>query len=1064
MEKDEHSENETFHQEGIHDIDLSQDPMEMGAGEDENAPHEPWKALIFYMDKYRIIRKGEGRDPEEEGKAFLAQGERVTLPFTVDVEGSKTPYRLYPVSSTKTINAAVKVLEKDLDKEVRKDSSNRLDEETIRGIITLCDFLFSGACSHPNGNFMLHKTKIVDGERQLSLRPHGRRVWQLAQRLEKYIEMSNELGKRRGKEANLPKSNAIMIVEQELQSSKSRWKIMENPEFRGEDPMSAGDSLESMRENLGFEPTRGAVAARSWGQNTEEEEIIAEETDQRAWIGLSTGGPDVLQFREQTRGNVMSESPKDWIWDFSGDEDPLEYVTNYVCSQAKPCLEEALGLLNHAAIAGPSSNVGSMALTLDAGNKNNPDSYWKIIKRISSRFPSTRPEEHQTAKKLDCARFHLSLDTINRRAGIDTEEFRSAFLDRIHAVLKEDRQANRFLTRNDVLLETLGKIRPEWDAQKRDQWLEELQTFGVGAYENSKAMEANRKRLLSYLNSVFETPRKEFEKTMSDPTKLGETKERLQAVLESATEGFYAYLSGKTGQMTRRELRFKVASIKERADRLGDELLAGKMTEMGRFISGISAQIKSGDWHRNEKANKDTIFRFLLTMLETPKGEGPEFPGSVEPAGKDPLEISVDFLRAFSNEKEFPAGKTTLNNALELFAARQAEESGGKLTSALKKISKSRQESIPVIKNREKSLEGALAILDEVHGETEPEIKLSEKFSRELDLLDVPEAAELTSYRPDPFEDPECPILNADGGLESELPAAIDWLEKKVGGLGTDINADAKELLEMKRCEALATRLLGIASEAGDKEQTSRLMEISATAKRKGDQRLRESWKFWKGVNYLRQNIQSRREPERFQFGGPARGTLQNVIAILNARLAGRKPGEKEQMESKEKLRQFHLTTTRKRTLKNCGAVPMALWLSEAEKGTKKKITHEDLVEKLKERLTACRVCLEISENDSEMEGEIARFRLGMAEDKNALNAFALEQCIYMLEDKEKLAEGLGWINQHPKESKAAFEQGIDNPCLVAERASEILSPNPSGLGSPSPSKGKEEEPAAMAI
>jgi hypothetical protein len=135
--------------------------------------------------------------------------------------------------------------------------------------------------------------------------------------------------------------------------------------------------------------------------------------------------------------------------------------------------------------------------------------------------------------------------------------------------------------------------------------------MAVGAYENSVGMEKERKKLLSRLNHLFKTPREEWEKArILPPTQQGEAIDKIHNVLSSAAGAFYSYLSGKTGQLTRRELRTKVYSLKTAAEKRGDKDKVEAFTEMGRFISSISSQIKSGEWYEKEAENKKLSSRF----------------------------------------------------------------------------------------------------------------------------------------------------------------------------------------------------------------------------------------------------------------------------------------------------------------------------------------------------------------------------------------------------------------------------------------------------------------------
>jgi molecular chaperone GrpE (heat shock protein) len=96
--------------------------------------------------------------------------------------------------------------------------------------------------------------------------------------------------------------------------------------------------------------------------------------------------------------------------------------------------------------------------------------------------------------------------------------------------------------------------------------------------------------------------------------------------------------------------------------------------------------------------------------------------------------------------------------------------------------------------------------------------------------------------------------------------------------------------------------------------------------------------------------------------------------------------------------------------------VPIALWLSEKENGTKTKITQEEFINTLESRLKACKVCLEINEADNTIEEKLHGYNEREKEDRNAINTYIIDHCIRMLEDKDSLTSGLELINKNPKQ------------------------------------------------
>lgn len=912
--------------------------MQVGGEPEELAPNEPWQNLCFMLEKFCIISAPDG-DREKATEEFLMKGESVDLPEVIDTNGEKTPYRLFPMACYSVINSCVKLLERDLEREVNGGALDETAQKVAIGTMCLADILFAGACTSPDGKFSIHWVRKDAGE--ITLNPHGRRIKQLAARLEKYRTARVAMASQSGQELNLPTLSCRPTVEQDIKASYAQWKVVDPKRWDGRKPWEITDSLDSLKENLGMEaiesgrmPTGGIA-----GDFEDRAEIHNDIVAQRAWLGLPEGSiPETLRYNETQRGNILAQTPKAWIWNYT--DDPLAYAVDYVCSNAKPCLEEAHGLLAKSQEDPRYSEAGSLALMFDSQSKNNPDSYWKIIKRISSHFSSARGTDPESVlRKLDCARFTVCLEMTNRKLGVNPEEFQRIFQEKVHQVLA-DPARREAVTRNELLLETLKETKSAkekgWGQIDEEIWLEHLQSSAVGAYENSVGMEAERRRLLGKLNHLFKTPREELERTRDADEGRDEVTQKLHGILSSASEAFYIYLSGKTGQMTRRELRTKVYAMKSAAEKRGKMDLAERLGTTGKFLASISGQIKSGDWFRNKKANKEAIFNFLATMLEAPQTGKVEFPGSKEPEPKDPLEITCDFLRAIGSKA--PMGGYTIERNMEDFREYDASNEGGQLTAALKKITKNKdrnekergkQTLTGMISERKQTLEAAIALADRIHGSPEPLKALHREMEEQAEILRAPQNL-----------DPEENV-----GFEKNLF-------------------------------------------------------------------------FWKGLHYLAQNIQSRKEEERFQVSATGKGTLQNLIAMAKAKLKNKDIRRKDG----ESLQQFALTKTRERSLLSNLAVPLALWLEKDIKGTKTKVSHEDFVSGLKDRLAACEVCLQISENDKDMEKKTAEFEESHRVAKIVTNSYIIAEVIGSLEEPEDMAKGLDWEVKNPKAAALLLE------------------------------------------
>ena len=912
--------------------------------EEEQAPNEPWANLCFILEKFCII-SGENR--EQAAKEFLMAGEKVDLPRVMDKNGEKTPYRLFPMACYSVINSCVKLLERDLEMEINGGTPDEETERTAVGAMCLADMLFAGACTSPDGKFSIHWVRIDKGE--IALNPHGRRIKQLAARLGKYRTARLELAEKAGKELSLPSLSCKTTVEQDIQMSLSQWGMIDPRNWDGRAPWEITDSVESMKENLGVEAIAYDTPIGSLGSEFEDRAAIHDDViAQRAWLDLPVGSiPENLRYHETQRGNILAQTPKAWIWSYA--EDPLEFAVDYMCSNAKPCLEEAHGLLTKAQEDPRFEEAGSLALVFDSQSKNNPDSYWKLIKRVAGHFSSSRgPDPEAVLRKLDCARFTVCLEMTNRRLGVDPDEFQRIFQEKIHKILGDPKRRET-VTRNELLLETLGETKAakdkNWGAPDLEIWLEHLQTSAVGAYENSVGMEAERKRLLGMINHLFKTPREELEEAKRSGVGQEEVAVKLHGILTSATNAFYEYLSGKTGQMTRRELRTKVYAMKKSAEDRGKADLAQRLGTTGKFLSSISGQIKSGEWYSNKAANKEAIFNFLATMLECPKSGPVEFPGSKEPEPKDPLEITCDFLKAIGINS--PMGGGMIASAMADFEEYESSKEGGQLLAALKKITKGKTEKedergpkqtlTGMIGERKRTLEEAIEISESIHTAKDPLRELHQKME---------EAAE---------------ILRAPQRLDSEE-----------------------------------------------------------------NEKFEKNLYFWKGLHYLTQNIQSRKEDERYQVSATGKGTLQNLIAMAKAKLKNKDIRRKDGGT----LQQFGLTKTRERSLLSNVAVPLALWLEKDTKGTKTKITHEEFVGGLKDRLKACEVCLQISEDDQDMEKKTEEFKTAHKKARVMTNSFLIADAIGALEEPKELAAGLAWEMKEPKASAklAEYRPDLDTP------------------------------------
>lgn len=916
------------------------------------APSDPWQNLCYMLEKYRVIAPSD--NAEEEAKALLLQGEQAAPPDVIDIDGERIPYRRFPRACRSVINSCVKFLEKGLENQINGGAVSPEAEKMAIGAMCLADNFFEGACTSPDGKFSIHQ--VNKANKRLALNPHGRWIKQLAAKLEKYRSVRLELAKQAGASLELPPLSCTTTVMQDIRASLAQWSPVDPETSDGSKPWEMMDSLDSLKENLGVEAVSpGFSGSDDTEENFEEKaETHDEIIDQQRWLRLPEGsvGSPLFAQTDVQRGNILSRTPKAWIWNYA--EDPLQFAVDYVCDNAKPCLEEAHNMLVRAGENRRLSELGSQALILDSQNKNNPDSFWKVIKRISENFSSSRGEDPEALlRKLDCARFTVCLKMTNLKLGINPDEFQRVFQEKIHKVLADPKRRET-VTRNELLMETLtetdaGKT---WGTQQRETWLEHLQTAAIGAYENSVGMEAERKRLLDRLNHLFKTPREELERTQ---TREGQEEiiGKIHGILTGAADAFYTYLSGKTGQMTRRELRTKIYALKTSAEKRGKHDLAERLSETGRFISSISSQIKSGEWYSRKEANKQIIFNFLATMLECPKSGALEFPGSKEPDAKDPLQITCDFLRAVGTNAPM-GGKTIAEN---LDSCREYEEAteGGQIAKALRKVTKN------------------------LHRPTKPGEKANGRGREQK------------------------PVVPSLLDRRQTLGSAIETAEK--------IHGAKDPLRELYRAV----------------EQEIEVLRTPQTLDAAQNERFEKNLYFWKGLCYLTQNIQSRKEDERFQVSSTGKATLQNLISMANAKLRNK---EIRRQKDGSALAQFSLTKTRERSLLSNLVVPLALWLAKETKGVKTKISHEEFVGGLREKRAAAEILLQVAESDQDIERKTEEFRAERERAKRLTNSFVLEEIISTLENPQDLAKGLTWEMENPTAATRLVESHpeLDTP------------------------------------
>ena len=920
---------------------LKENEQELEQDMQNEAPAEPWANLAYMLNKYCIT----ANDSVEETKRFLSQGDKVELPQTIKFADRPTiPYRIYPTCAYQVINSCVKLLEVNLNNELSGKRESAETKKQLIGAMCLADQLFHFACSSPDSKFTIYKTRDEASPAGKDvLNPHGRRIKQLADRLHRY-HISQQIGlKDSGIE--LPELTCKLVLEDELKQGKL---------------LEMADSLDRMRDSTGYEATEGAIGSEEtfYDPNFEDlAEASSEMVDQATWTGISGGGfGSTLNVRDVQRANVLSRSPKAWIWNYN--ESPMEFVVNYLASNSYPALEEAHTLLARGIEDVKIREAATLAICVQTHTKRNPDNFWKIIKKISTNFDGNRGiDMEKTIQKLDCARFTICLDTNNLRSGINPESFQKVFKEKVHQILGDEKRRD-LVTRNELLLETLAQVTalPEnggkaWDKIQQDQWLENLQTMAVGSYENSIGMENQRKQLLNRLNHLFRVPREELERTRHSPQENAEVAAKLDNMLGAAADAFHGYLSGKTGQMARRELRTKILSMREDAEKRGRHDLAQKLTDFSKFVTSISSQVKSGEWYSRKDANKDQLFEFLALMLHTPKTGELEFPGSKEPEARDSVEITCDFLQALQN-KETEMGKRTIEENLEMARDFEMEHEGGRLTVALGQISKSA--------GRERKSDKG-----------KPKKSTSAKNETRRDMLEKAiELCEVIYGSPSPTET-----------LKQIIDSQVEILRKP-----QTLNPEEQGLFK-------------------------------------------ENLKFWQAMHHLTHNQPN--VDEHFEINSFGRATIQNIVAIANAKLENREIVDKNGV----RMQQFNLSKTRERAMLSCVTIPLGLWLANDEKGGQKKRSHAEFIQELQTSKNACDIALDITSSDTEIDEKLTDFKIVREKVKFRINTELVGEIINSLNNPADIAAGLDWEIRNPEKAAEIFTKNpeIDSPIALIQ-------------------------------
>lgn len=713
----------------------------------------PWENLCEMLIKYRIVNPHENEDKNDAVDRFLRQGKSISLPTVIQDEGRPKPYKMWPSCATECINSLVKHLEADFSDEISSLPRDEEDNQEILGCIELCDVLFQGAASDPRGQISLHKkSKIKVGE--IELNRHGRRLKNLSRRLESYrISKKNWLKSRGDKLSELFEgpTSALAIVAKEVKNSQIWWnQTKSNNQKNPWDMESSLDySFDAQNEaNMsGWNPNMGSQDYDENEENTSQlefEEDAEEYRNQGEYLGVDFDRPLAAlgKGRQDTKGNVMSR-PRHWIWRYQ--EDPLQYTVSYLARQISPGIEDAHSTLSLSFGKPELQETGGTFLLVNPKHKTNPTDWWKIMTRIADRNKVGRDlESDETLQKLDTARFLLSLEQINQKWGIDHQSFLELWEDRVNELTST---ADQTTLRNQALIQTLEKTQEKnnipWDAQKSHQWLENLQTFAIGSYENSVAMENQREKTISQLNAMVSRIREAT-------SQIGEDSQRAGAVdqaIDQSAKAILKSLSGSKSQLFRRELRHKITILKERATHNGEKETEVNCSLFLTWLRGISKSIQEGKWFEESTQNQgQERLKGLLTLMVSvpwmaPSNGERDFITSPKPEPTDPVNISISFLKSYSGENTeigFAGGKG-IEEMLEDSRSELNRHQEGQIHNALKLLVSKHPMEIKNIKDRKRTLEKVLELMEKIHQDETPIETFKAELDKELDILNLPQ-------------------------------------------------------------------------------------------------------------------------------------------------------------------------------------------------------------------------------------------------------------------------------------------------------------------------------------
>jgi hypothetical protein len=607
---------------------------------------------------------------------------------------------------------------------------------------------------------------------------------------------------------------------------------------------------------------------------------------------------------------------------------------------------------------------------------------------------------------------------------VDHPSFMATFYSKTSELLQQPLHTHKL--RNEILLETFLQTPKAdgsmWSQKEAEIWLEHLQTQAVGTYENSPATEDRRKKLLGLLNSVYSAAE-------ADPN--NETR-----IMKKLAESLYSKLSGATSQIARRELRNQLNELKKSAESRGDQSKTTSLQKMISFVSSISSQIKSQAWYENKHENTSRLEELLTCVLHEPKTHTLFFPGSKKPEPKEPLPITLDFLKNYSEEKDMPIGNHTINTEIEQARLNPQLQEGQKIQKALEQVSKtldlSQGAERPLLQKK-KVLESALSITKTLHNSKHPLETMDELCSNALEIVKY---ASQPDHTFPPSESQQIEPWEIDTIVEN-----LEHTQNQLCEANRTHKQNPRLFSEANYQLQLSLHLLPHAQFQNEKQQKKFLQKIQQLEKE-----ITITWEnnylFWKGLSTIAWNIKTRRESTEFQA---ELGTLKNILSITKAKSENTTAGLCTKQETPTQSRIFQITHSRARKIPWEITIPIALWLSKETKGGKTKISKKDFENLLESRIQSCQLLIDLAREDKNLGRTFHQFQGSKNEQQRLVNERVLHHCLLFVQEPEELKKGIRWTQKNRELARSLRVESphLDTPQkLTAQRPPPNTSPN----------------------